>query len=87
MTWIKAGLRAFAEYCQMWQIATTAPFDRNLELSVIDRDGVHALVFPCRRVVGGWVKSESGTPIDIHPTHWREWQVSRLGDASSPAGR
>ncbi|HZQ12458.1 MAG TPA: hypothetical protein VFB31_06580 [Pseudolabrys sp.] len=57
----------------MWQPAASAPFDRDLELAVIDRDGTHALVFPCRRVLGGWVKAETRERLDVFPTHWREW--------------
>jgi hypothetical protein len=29
-----------------WQPITTAPFDRDLELAVIDYEGPHSLVFP-----------------------------------------
>jgi len=57
----------------MWQPITNAPFDRNLELAVIDQEGPHALVFPCRRILSGWVNAESNQKIDVRPTHWREW--------------
>ena len=57
-----------------WQRVATAPFDRDLELAVIDYDGVHALAFPCRRVLGSWIKAETKHKIDVYPTHWREWQ-------------
>ena len=57
-----------------WQPIATAPFDRDLELAVINGSGVHMLVFPCRRILRGWIKSENGEPVDVHPTHWREWQ-------------
>ena len=57
----------------MWQPATTAPFDRDLELAVIDYDGPHTLVFPCRRILCGWLKSETGGRVDVRPTHWRPW--------------
>ena len=60
-----------------WQRVATAPFDRDLELAVIDYDGVHALVFPCRRVLGSWIKAENKHKIDVYPTHWREWQDPR----------
>jgi hypothetical protein len=53
---------------------STAPFDRDLELAVIDRDGTHALAFPCRRVLGGWMNAGTRQPVEVHPTHWREWQ-------------
>jgi hypothetical protein len=57
----------------MWQPISTAPFDRDLELSVIDYSETHALVFPCRRVLGGWTKAETKERIDVRPTHWRTW--------------
>ena len=52
---------------------SNAPFDRDLELALIDANGVHAICFPCRRVLGGWIKAEMKTPINVHPTHWRDW--------------
>jgi len=57
----------------MWQSVTSAPFDCDLELAVIDRDGPHALVFPCRRILGGWIKAETKERLDVRPTHWRQW--------------
>jgi hypothetical protein len=56
-----------------WNSISTAPFDSDLELAVIDYDGAHALVLPCRRILGGWVKAESRGRIDVRPTHWRHW--------------
>lgn len=57
-----------------WQPIATAPFDRDLRLAVIDRQGVaHALVFPCRHISGGWLKAETKARIDVDPTHWQEW--------------
>lgn len=56
-----------------WQPIDTAPFNRDLELAVIDRDGPHALAFACRRVDGGWIGVETKQHIDVRPTHWREW--------------
>jgi hypothetical protein len=58
----------------MWEVITTAPFDRDLELAVIDRDGEHALVFPCRRVADGWISAETRRRIEVCPTHWQEWR-------------
>jgi hypothetical protein len=57
----------------MWTPIATAPFDRNIELAVIDRSGIHTLVFACRRVPGGWMKTETEQMIAVSPTHWREW--------------
>src|SRR5215468_424595 len=61
-----------------WQPISSAPFNRDLELAVINDDGVRALVYPSRRIVGGWIKSESKVRINVQPTHWRDpkrtWQ-------------
>jgi hypothetical protein len=56
-----------------WHAISTAPFDRDLELAVLDTEGPHALVFPCRRILHGWIKAETRKMIDVRPTHWREW--------------
>ena len=57
-----------------WKPISTAPFDRDLELAVIGYDGVHALVFPCRRILAGWISTETKKMIEVRPTHWRDWQ-------------
>jgi hypothetical protein len=58
-----------------WQPIATAPYDCDLELAVIDAMGTHALVFPCRRIPAGWLKSGTHQWVDVHPTHWREWRI------------
>jgi hypothetical protein len=60
-----------------WQRVASAPFDCNLELAVIDYDGTHALVFPCRRILSGWISAETNIAVTVYPTHWREWQQIR----------
>jgi len=62
-----------ADTATMWQTISSAPFDRDLELAVIDEDGPHALVFPCRRILNGWMNAETKERLDVHPTHWRQW--------------
>jgi len=44
-----------------------------LERALIDANAVHTIFFPCRRILGGWIKVEMKTPIKVHPTHWRDW--------------
>lgn len=62
----------------MWQPIATAPFDGDLELAVVDADGVHALMFPCRRAADGWLNSVTSKPVpDVRPTHWRTWVAKR----------
>ncbi len=57
----------------MWQPISTAPFDRDLELAVLDGGDHHAVVFPCRKTPGGWLHAETNKWLPIRPTHWREW--------------
>jgi hypothetical protein len=68
----------------MWQHVSSAPFDRDLELAVIDDDGPHALVFPCRRISGGWMKAETKERLDVRPTHWREWAEAKETKSDQP---
>ncbi len=57
----------------MWRTISTAPFDSDLELAVIEDGETHALVFPCRKAAVGWVKAGTTLLVDVRPTHWREW--------------
>jgi hypothetical protein len=69
-----------------WKPIATVPFDRNLELAFIDHDGVHALVFPCRRVPDGWFNAETKKLVDnIHPTALA--RVARSDGAGVSRGR
>jgi hypothetical protein len=70
---IKARLAGPRHKGQVWQPIATAPFDRDLELAVIDGDGPHPLVFPCRRILHGWMKAQTLERIEVRPTHWRPW--------------
>lgn len=56
----------------MWQSISTAPFDRDVVLAIIDDDGPHEVVFPCRQIPGGWLNAETKKWVPVRPTHWRE---------------
>jgi hypothetical protein len=60
-----------------WKPISDAPLDRDLELAVIDREGEHALVFPCRRSEAGWIDAATNRPVPVSPSHWREWDHLR----------
>lgn len=58
---------------EKWLPVAIAPTDADLEVCVIDKGGVHALIFPCRKNGTDWVDASSKKRIDIAPTHWRLW--------------
>jgi len=58
-----------------WQPISTAPFDRDLQLSVIEKAEVYSLAFPCRRTQTGWINAKTKQPVFVEPTHWRGWQT------------
>ena len=70
-----------------WKPISTAPYASDLELAVIEKDGPHAVAFPCRRVVGGWIAAETNEWIEVKPTHWRVWPspVKKTLDKQSSA--
>ena len=72
---IKAGTARMLNLVSMnWLNIEAAPFDRDLEVAVINSEGTHAVVFPCRRILGGWANADRA-PVKIHPTHWRDWDT------------
>jgi len=76
MIQIKAAAQSDAHRNNMWMDISTAPKDRPLSLAVIDAEGLHSLVFPCRRVADGWINAANGLRVDVRPTHWREWTAA-----------
>lgn len=81
---IKAGPRGRLTKAGMWQPIRTAPFDTEIELAVIDREGPHGLVFPCRRALRGWIKAETGESIAVRPTHWKPWNRLEAETGATP---
>jgi hypothetical protein len=56
-----------------WLPVSIAPSDCDLQVCVIDKQGVHALVVPCRKNGAEWIAPSTKKVIDIRPTHWRIW--------------
>ena len=71
--YLNAALRRLCDVDKMWHPIAGAPSNRDIELAVVDTDGPHALVFPCRRIAAGWMNAQSGERLDVRPTHWRDW--------------
>jgi hypothetical protein len=57
----------------VWQAIGSAPFDADIGLAVLDEAGTHALAFPCRRILCGWINADTKERVDVRPTHWCAW--------------
>ncbi|HKA74239.1 MAG TPA: hypothetical protein VKE26_20705 [Xanthobacteraceae bacterium] len=69
-----------------WKSITTAPFDQDVQLWVIDRFGSRALAFPCRLTDKGWINSKLNVALaaTIRPSYWREWPASGSENPDPP---
>ena len=79
-----------------WKPISTAPYTGDLEIAVIEKDGPpHAISFPCRRVVRGWiadtlavVANAGKKNLDIHNPRPRTFRrVSSFGEPLFEYGR
>jgi hypothetical protein len=69
-----------------WLPVSIAPSDGDLEVCVLDYDGiVHALEFPCHKDGAEWVDALNKKHV-VQPTHWRKWTERHcLREVSGPA--
>ncbi len=66
---LAAALSRFLDTSR-WRDINTAPFDRELELAVIDGEN-HAVSGFCLRHGNDWFDAETLLPIEVTATHWR----------------
>jgi hypothetical protein len=57
----------------VWIPVEAAPFNRALEICVVEGQGVQAFSFRCQRVENGWKSLDTDELLDLFPTHWRDW--------------
>jgi hypothetical protein len=60
-----------------WLPVAIAPSNIDLEVCVMDKHGIHALVFPVRKSGIDLVNASTKKRLDIMPTHWRQWRDDR----------
>jgi hypothetical protein len=53
-----------------WREIATAPFDREIELAIID-DSVGLLDGSCLRHHDGWLDAQTLRSVTVRATHWR----------------
>ena len=56
-----------------WHPISTAPFNQDLELMVLDHDKKFVIPFPCRQTTHGWIDGDLGVCLNLNPTVWRLW--------------
>jgi len=76
MNWVTAFLSHIVNAPE-WRDIATAPFDRAIELAVIDGD-IGVLSFPCLRHGDAWFDAETLQPVSVAATHWRYRQPAIL---------
>jgi hypothetical protein len=62
-----------------WHPISTAPYNQNLELRIVDGSEAaeEVLPFPCRHLNSGeWLDPDLGVRLQIKPVEWRVWQKS-----------
>lgn len=58
-----------------WHPISTAPFNQDLDVRVVENGEAITLPFPCRHTNDGkWLNVDLGTHIKIEPVAWRVWQ-------------
>jgi hypothetical protein len=79
MNWVTAFSRILSRIVNApeWRDIATAPFDRAIELAVIDGD-IGVLSFPCLRHGDTWFDAETLHPVAVAATHWRYRQPAIL---------
>jgi hypothetical protein len=68
MTWLATLFSRLAG--TSWREIATAPFDRAVELAVIDGK-IGVLPFFCLRHGDDWLEAETLRPVKVTATHWR----------------
>jgi hypothetical protein len=56
-----------------WHLASTAPFNCDVELCESGDRGFHVIPFPCRQTRAGWINSDLKVRLHIEPGQWRMW--------------
>ena len=73
-----------------WHPISTAPFNQDLELMVLDHDRKFVIPFPCRQTTHGWIDSDLGVCLksDSDKLAIVGWRPSRSfsGTGCEPTG-
>lgn len=68
------GMSGIYSLPEKWLPISIAPSDADLEVCVMDKSDIHALVFPVCKKGTDWISVVTHDRVDIEPTHWRLWK-------------
>src|SRR5260370_36794134 len=68
-----AKIIKFVDAMQNWHCISTAPFNRDLQLCVLEGNRKYLVPFPCRLTRNGWLNSDLDVRLDLNPIEWRCW--------------
>ena len=68
-----------------WRLASTAPFNCDVQLCMSGDDGSHIIPFPCRQTDAGWINADLDVRLDIEPSEWRAWPARQAAPIRSEA--
>jgi hypothetical protein len=68
----------FLDGARDWHSISTAPFNRDLEVCVIEHDRNRVVPYPCRQTRNGWINGDLDVRAKIEPTKWRSWPEEPL---------
>jgi hypothetical protein len=67
------GLLRLFGAASSWHPASTAPFNRAVEVRVGGDRGARVLPFPCRQTADGWINADLGVRVELELLAWRPW--------------
>jgi hypothetical protein len=57
-----------------WYPIESAPFGEDIAVQVTDGRGApYVIQWPCQRAATGWINSRKGTPLEVTPVAWRQY--------------
>jgi hypothetical protein len=68
-------LQNYLRHLSHWRQISTAPYNQELELRIIENGDTVTLEFPCLRTnEEAWINVDLGSEIKVQPAEWRIWQ-------------
>ena len=67
------ALLSLVDGSRNWHPVSTAPFNRDVEVRIVDAKGLGVAPFPCRQTTSGWINADLYVRMELIPVAWRPW--------------